>query len=184
MFVDTKTQRVPTFCQNKKGTAFLQGIWGGLLTVAFRGEGGEREKSIFKSVSIPQPCYASDRDTWAENALCHAFLFIVSYKALKEKENSNLLELISRSLSCSSLQTQQWEKYAQSYLVQNLRTSQISIPIEKRHSLLAFSQGFRPNFSFYLLTPHWSSKAPSQAFRTTRRDIQNTKNTVSKWIKW
>lgn len=115
--------------------------------------------------------------------LFHGFLFTFSYKVLKEKENSNLLQSISRSLSRSSLQTQQSEEYAQSYLVQNLGTSQISIPIEKRHSLLAFSQGLGQTFHFTCSLLTGAARIlpkPLGLLREMYKLGQNTNNIASK----
>lgn len=72
------------------------------------------------------------------------------------------LGLITRGLSGRSLQTQQSEKYAQSYLVQNLGTSQISVLMQKRHSLLAFSQGLGQTFHFTCSLPFAGARFQSK----------------------
>lgn len=146
-------------------------------------EARERERRTLKSVSIPQPRSAWDGDTRAENTYFMFFLLTFSYKVLKEKEDANLLESISRSLSWSSLQAQRSEKYAQSYLVQNLGTSQISIPIEKRHSLLAFSQGLGQTFHFTCSLPGGVTRLlpkPLELLEEICELGRNTKNVVSK----
>lgn len=103
-------------------------------------------RSILRSFRYPTAVLCLGWGHVGREFLLTHFLFTFSCKISKEKENSDLLELTIRSLPGSPLQTWQSEKYAQSYLVQKLGTSQISVQIQKRHSLLAFSQGHGQTF--------------------------------------
>lgn len=138
------TQGVPRFCQNKKGTIVLQGIWCYLLLLY----SGEEEAREMCDVLCQHPaamlCFR-----WCHlgrEYLFHFFFFWPSFPRRFWKGTACPLELIIRDLSSSSLQTQQSEKYAQSYLLQNFWTSQISVQMKKRLLTISIFPGSRPNF--------------------------------------
>lgn len=152
MFLDTITQGVPRFCQNIKGTIFLQGIWCYLLP-QYSGEEEAREMcDILCQYPAAMLCFQ-----WCH--LGREYLFCIvfgpSFPKRFWKGTACPLELIIRGLSSSSLQTWQSEKYAQSYLLQNLWTSQISVQMKKRLLTVSIFPGSRPNLI-------WPAHSPSE----------------------
>ena len=166
MFLDTITQGVPRFYQNKKRTFFLLDIWVVRLLLC-SGVKEAREMTIFKSLSV----FCSDAKlrmgALGKRILISHFFVHLSLHNF-EWEQCPLTSII-RGLSGSSRQAQQWEKYAQSCLEQNLWTAQISGQMEKRLSLLAFSQGLGQTFHFICSLAF--EKVPLQTFITTKRDM-------------
>lgn len=150
--------RISRFCQNKKRTLFLIDIW-----VVFRVKEA-REMSIFKSLSVS--CSDAMLRMGARTSHFFARLSLQDF----EREHCPLASII-RGLSGSSLQAQQWEKYAQSCLGQNLWTAQISVQMEKRHSLLAFSQGPGQTFHFPCSLPIEKQGSTANFYITTKREM-------------
>lgn len=164
--LDTVTQAVSRVCQNKKKEPSSCDTVGAVCSLLSSGEEARETRGFVCQHPTAVPCLGWG--AWEENA--YFTLSCPPFPRTFWKRTVCPLGLITRGLSGRSLQTQQSEKYAQSYLVQNLGTSQISVLMQKRHLLLAFSQGLGQTFSFYLLTPLLRSQVPLQAFITTKRD--------------
>ena len=162
--LDTVTQAVPRFCRNKKDPSFCEAF--GVVCLLLSSGGKEAREMGNQVCQHPTAMPRVGWGAWGENT--HCTLICPPFPRTFWR-TACPLGLSIRGLSGTSPQTQQFEKYAQSYLVQNLWTSQISVLMQKRHSLLAFSQGLGQTFLFYLLTPLLRSQVPLQVGITTKR---------------